>query len=36
MYAQGQAETFEKALHKVVDKLIDQLQRYKNEREEVW
>lgn len=36
MYAQGQAETFEKALHKVVDKLTHQLQRYKNEREEVW
>lgn len=39
LYAHGQAETFEIALHKVVDNLAHQLQRYKrykNEREEIW
>ena len=39
LYAHGQGETFEIALHKVVDNLAHQLQRYKrykNEREEIW
>lgn len=36
LYAHGQAETFEIALHKVVDNLAHQLQLYKNEREEIW
>ena len=35
LFAKEQAETFEKALHKMMDDLTHQLHRFKDEREEV-
>jgi ribosomal subunit interface protein len=36
LFASEQAETFETALHNVVDNLISQLRKYKNEIQEIW
>lgn len=36
LFARDKAETFEMALHKVIDDITRQLRRYKDKREEIW